>query len=41
MLGPPARASEPVVYKDRVTLSMRLVDGTWLVDDMVTSPVQD
>ena len=31
---------EPVVYKDQVTLSMQLVDGTWLVDDMATSPVQ-
>jgi Mce-associated membrane protein len=33
-------SAEPVVYKDQVTLSMQLVDGTWLVDDMVTSPVQ-
>jgi len=32
--------AEPTVYKDQVTLSMQLVDGTWLVDDMVTSPVQ-
>ena len=31
---------EPVVYKDQVTLSMQRVDGAWLVDDMVTSPVQ-
>jgi Mce-associated membrane protein len=33
-------SAEPVVYKDQVTLSMQRVDGTWLVDDMVTSPVQ-
>ena len=33
-------SAAPVVYKDQVTLSMQLVDGTWLVDDMVTSPVQ-
>lgn len=31
--------SEPVVYKDQVTLSMQRVDGEWLVDDLVTSPV--
>ena len=31
---------EPVVYKDQVTLSMQLVDGEWLVDDLITSPVQ-
>lgn len=30
---------EPVVYKDQVTLSMQLVDGEWLVDDLITSPV--
>jgi Mce-associated membrane protein len=33
-------SSEPVVYKDQVTLSMQLVDGEWLVDDLITSPVQ-
>ena len=33
-------SAEPVVYKDQVTLSMQLVDGEWLVDDMATSPVQ-
>jgi Mce-associated membrane protein len=33
-------SADPVVYKDQVTLSMQLVDGVWLVDDMVTSPVQ-
>ena len=29
---------EPVVYKDQVTLTMELVDGNWLVDDLRTSP---
>jgi len=29
----------PVVYKDQVTVTMQKVDGEWLVDDMVTSPV--
>lgn len=33
-------SAEPTVYKDQVTLSMQLVDDVWLVDDMVTSPVQ-
>lgn len=33
-------SAEPVVYKDQVTLSMQLVDGEWLVDDLATSPVQ-
>lgn len=33
-------SAEPVVYKDQVTLSMQRVDGDWLVDDLVTSPVQ-
>ena len=33
-------SAAPTVYKDQVTLSMQLVDGVWLVDDMVTSPVQ-
>lgn len=33
-------SAEPVVYKDQVTLSMQLVDGEWLVDDLVTSPAQ-
>jgi Mce-associated membrane protein len=31
--------TEPQVYKDQVTVTMQLVDGDWLVDDMVTSPV--
>jgi Mce-associated membrane protein len=30
---------EPVVYKDQVTVTMELVDGEWLVDDLRTSPV--
>lgn len=33
-------SADPVVYKDQVTLSMQLVDGEWLVDDLLTSPVQ-
>jgi len=33
-------SADPVVYKDQVTLSMQLVDGEWLVDDLITSPVQ-
>ncbi|MDR7255574.1 Mce-associated membrane protein [Nocardioides sp. BE266] len=33
-------SAEPTVYKDQVTLSMQLVDGEWLVDDLITSPVQ-
>lgn len=33
-------SAEPVVYKDQVTMSMQLVDGVWLVDDLITSPVQ-
>lgn len=32
---------EPVVYKDQVTLTMQRVDGEWLVDGMVTSPVPE
>jgi Mce-associated membrane protein len=31
--------TEPVVYKDQVTVTMQKVDGDWLVDDLVTSPV--
>lgn len=33
-------SAEPVVYKDQVTLSMQRVDDEWLVDDLITSPVQ-
>jgi Mce-associated membrane protein len=33
------KQTQPVVYKDQVTVTMQLVDGNWLVDDMVTSPV--
>lgn len=32
-------SAEPTVYKDQVTLSMQRVDGEWLVDDLITSPV--
>jgi Mce-associated membrane protein len=31
--------TEPVVYKDQVTVTMQKVDGDWLVDDLVTTPV--
>ncbi len=30
--------SEPVVFKNQVRVTMQLVDGDWLIDDMVTSP---
>ena len=30
--------SEPVVYKDQVTVTMQRVGNSWLVDDLVTSP---
>lgn len=30
--------TEPVIYRDQVTLEMRLVDGEWLVDDLQTTP---
>jgi Mce-associated membrane protein len=33
--------TEPVVYRDQVTLSMQRVGDQWLVDDMVTSPVPE
>ena len=33
------KQTEPVVYKDQVTVTMQRVDGEWLVDDMSTSPV--
>lgn len=33
------KQTQPVVYKDQVTVTMQLVDGNWLVDDMATSPV--
>ncbi len=32
---------EPVVYKDQATLTMAMVDGQWLVDDLRTSPIQE
>ena len=31
---------EPVVYKDQVTVTMQKVGDDWLVDDLLTSPVQ-
>lgn len=31
--------SEPVIYKDQVTVTMELVGDEWLVDDLETSPV--
>ncbi len=35
------QVSEPVVYKDQVTVTMARVDGQWLVDDLQTTPIQD
>lgn len=32
---------EPVVYKDQVTVTMEKVGEDWLVDDLLTSPVQN
>ncbi len=34
------QGTQPVVYRDQVTLSMERVDGRWLVDQLATSPVQ-
>ena len=31
---------QPVVYKDQVTVTMQKVGDDWLVDDLLTSPVQ-
>ncbi|MBB6627281.1 hypothetical protein H5V45_08095 [Nocardioides sp. KIGAM211] len=33
------QVTEPVVYKDQVTVTMQKVDGDWLVADLQTSPV--
>lgn len=33
------QTTEPQVYKDQVTVTMKRVDGEWLVDDMASSPV--
>ncbi|MFA6577152.1 MAG: DnaJ domain-containing protein [Nocardioides sp.] len=30
--------TEPVVYRDQVTAQMLLVDGEWLVDNLITTP---
>lgn len=35
-----ASTSEPVVYRDQVTMEMTDVGGEWLVDGMVTTPVE-
>lgn len=35
------QTEEPVVYKDQVTVTMALVDGQWLVDDLTTTPIAD
>ena len=35
---PTSSSSEPVVYKDQVTVTMQKVGDEWLVDDLVTSP---
>lgn len=35
------QTASPIVYKDQVTLSMQKVGEDWLVDDMVTSPLQE
>lgn len=32
------QAKEPIVYRDQVTAQMLLVDGEWLVDDLITTP---
>ena len=33
------KTTEPIVYHDQATVTMQRVDGEWLVDDLVTSPV--
>ena len=35
------QVSDPVVYKDQVTVTMARVDGQWLVDGLQTSPIQE
>ena len=32
------KVTEPVVYKDQVTVTMQKVGDSWLIDDLVTSP---
>ncbi len=32
------QVTEPVVYRDQVTVTMVLTDGEWLVDDLSTTP---
>jgi Mce-associated membrane protein len=33
------QTTEPIVYHDQATVTMQRVDGEWLVDDLVSSPV--
>lgn len=33
--------TEPIIYKNQVTVTMERVDDEWLVDDMLSSPVAD
>jgi Mce-associated membrane protein len=35
------QVSEPIVYKDQVTVTMARVDGQWLVDGLQTTPIQE
>ena len=35
------QVSDPIVYKDQVTVTMARVDGQWLVDGLQTSPIQE
>ena len=34
-----ATSSEPEVFRDQVTVTMRLVEGEWLVNEMATTPL--
>jgi Mce-associated membrane protein len=33
------QTTEPIVYHDQATVTMERVDGEWLVDDLISSPV--
>ena len=33
------QTTEPIVYHDQATVTMQRVDGEWLVDDLISSPV--
>jgi Mce-associated membrane protein len=35
------QTTEPIVYHDQATVTMQRVDGEWLVDDLVSSPVPE